>query len=98
MKFPIDYKVSKDKPVMKVNAKAKINFFPSKLYKLLNEPRNHDIIRWIDHGRSWKIIKKERLSGVLKKYFKHGNVQSFIRSVNGWGFTVGLHDFCHEFI
>lgn len=86
-----------DEPIIIKAAKAKAKktssnkwFFPSKLYALLDDPRNYEIIRWMDHGRSWKIVDRKGLNGVLQKYFKHEseNGKSFIRSVNCWGFKV----------
>eukprot|EP00956_Cyclotella_meneghiniana_P023364 scaffold45430_cov76-Cyclotella_meneghiniana.AAC.1 len=92
MKIP---KGKEDEPIIKAKAKKtpssnKKWFFPSKLYALLDDPRNYEIIRWMDHGRSWKIIDRKGLNGVLQKYFKHEseNGKSFIRSVNCWGFKV----------
>ena len=66
----------------------KDHLFPGKLYKLLDNPRHEDIIRWMDHGRSWKIVDRKMLGEALKKYWKHENVESFIRSANWWGFEV----------
>eukprot|EP00956_Cyclotella_meneghiniana_P016464 scaffold25997_cov68-Cyclotella_meneghiniana.AAC.1 len=80
---------------VKATAKAKAKkksptnkelFFPGKLYKLLLDPKSEGIICWMDHGRSWKIVDRKRIGGMLQKYFRHENVESFIRSVNGWGF------------
>ena len=84
---------------VKATAKAKAKkksptnkelFFPGKLYKLLLDPKSEGIICWMDHGRSWKIVDRKRIGGMLQKYFRHENVESFIRSVNGWGFKVCL--------
>jgi len=64
----------------------KDHLFPGKLYDLLCDPDSEGIIGWTDHGRSWKILDRERLGAMLERYFKHDHVESFIRSANGWGF------------
>jgi hypothetical protein len=51
------------------------------------------------HGRSWRIIDKEKLASVVCfKNFNHDSFGSFTRSVNGWGFKVScvhkLIDWC----
>ena len=66
-----------------------IENFPAKLHKILSCGRYRDIIAWKEHGRSWIILDKERLSNeVCPQNFSHSNFDSFNRSVNGWGFKV----------
>lgn len=49
------------------------------------------IIRWMPHGRSWKILDKDLVASVIcNECFSHQNFDSFNRSVNGWGFKVCL--------
>ena len=62
--------------------------FPMKLHKIVSDPKYHDIIRWMPHGRAWNIYDKEKLKEICKEHFKHGSFESFNRSVNGWGFKV----------
>lgn len=52
--------------------------FPLKLYEILADPNNHDAIRWMPHGRAWKVIDKDKLEMVLSlsEHFQHG---SFVR-------------------
>lgn len=59
-----------------------------KLHKILSDPKNHDIIRWGSHGRTWKVYDKKRLEDVCREHFSHGSFESFTRSVNDWGFKV----------
>lgn len=66
-----------------------IENFPSKLHRILSCGRYKSIIAWKEHGRSWAILDKERLSSVVcPENFSHSNFDSFNRSVNGWGFKV----------
>lgn len=61
--------------------------FPAKLYRILETPEFNDIICWLPHGRSWRVLQQERFEKeVLPTFFRHGRYASFIRQVNGWGF------------
>jgi hypothetical protein len=63
--------------------------FPMKLHAIMSNPEYQHIIRWMPHGRSWKIIDKEQLASVVcYENFHHDSFGSFARSVNGWGFKV----------
>ncbi|KAL7513059.1 hypothetical protein ACHAXN_010643 [Cyclotella atomus] len=68
-----------------------IENFPSKLHRILSCGRYKSIIAWKEHGRSWAILDKERLSSVVcPENFSHSNFDSFNRSVNGWGFKYHI--------
>eukprot|EP00980_Cylindrotheca_fusiformis_P030817 scaffold25464_cov113-Cylindrotheca_fusiformis.AAC.1 len=61
--------------------------FPAKLHTILSIPENQDIISWLPHGRSWRILRQEQFEEqVLPMFFRHARHKSFIRQVNGWGF------------
>ena len=65
--------------------------FPMKLHNIVSNPKYRHIIRWMPHGRSWKIIDKELLASVVcRENFNHENFDSINRSINGWGFKVSL--------
>ena len=67
------------------------DLFPAKLHRILRMPEYANIIAWQSHGRTWAILNKQLLvSIVLPTHFNHSNYESFNRSVNGWGFKVGL--------
>mmetsp|Transcript_16891 Transcript_16891/g.36738 ORF Transcript_16891/g.36738 Transcript_16891/m.36738 type:complete len:379 (+) Transcript_16891:154-1290(+) len=76
--------------------------FPMKLHRLLADPEAEGIISWLPHGRSWKIIKPEKLETVLlPRYYNHSNSTSFMRQVNGWDFRrvangTDQHSYYHE--
>ena len=73
-----------------------IENFPAKLHKILSSGRYKRIVAWKEHGRSWTILDKERLSNVVcPENFSHSNFDSFNRSVNGWGFKVRLLFLCN---
>ncbi|KAL3794218.1 hypothetical protein ACHAWO_006462 [Cyclotella atomus] len=61
--------------------------FPMKLHAIISNPEYQHIICWMPHGRSWKIIDKDKLASVVcYENFNHDSFGSFTRSVNGWGF------------
>jgi hypothetical protein len=61
--------------------------FPSKLHDMLSREEIFDVISWCPHGRSWRVLKPKAFElKILPKYFRHGNYNSFMRQVNGWGF------------
>lgn len=65
---------------------AQLNF-PAKLDRILRSPELSDIICWLPHGRSWRVLQQKRFEKeVLPVFFRHCNYSSFIRQVNGWGF------------
>ena len=65
--------------------------FPQKLHAIVSDPDYQDIICWMPHGRSWRVLDKDRLASVVcYEQFKHNSFTSFKRSVNGWGFKVSL--------
>ena len=73
-----------------------------KLNAMLCNPELSNIITWMPHGRSWKILKqKDFVSYVMPYYFESTNYKSFLRLLNAWGFrriTLGpeKNSFFHE--
>ena len=65
--------------------------FQFKLYEILQREDFKDIVTWLPHGLSWKIIDSEALTKtVLPKFFRHGMYSSFKRQMSGWGFRRGI--------
>ncbi|KAI0312213.1 hypothetical protein OF83DRAFT_1147139, partial [Amylostereum chailletii] len=61
--------------------------FLQKLYEMVNDPNNNDLIRWSDGGDSFVVLDHERFAReVLGRWFKHQNFQSFVRQLNMYGF------------
>lgn len=61
--------------------------FPAALFDILADPELDDIIAWLPHGRSWRIVDVDKFNEqVLSSYFNQSKYTSFIRQVNGWGF------------
>jgi len=78
--------------------------FPFILHDILSDPESQNIIAWMPHGRSWKVMDKEKLAMVIcPTYFSHSKFEHFTRSVNGWGFKPYKKDgpdcrsFCHQY-
>lgn len=63
-----------------------VNFL-IKLFCILNRDDLRHIIKWLPHGRSWRIIDPVEFElTVIPSYFGHSSMSSFLRQVNGWGF------------
>ena len=61
--------------------------FPVKLYALLAQPALQDIITWMPHGRSWKVLKPRVFeTSILPVFFESDNYHSFNRVINAWSF------------
>lgn len=61
--------------------------FPVKLHRILSNPEYSDMISWLPHGRSWRVLKPKAFEEkVIPLYFRHAKYASFMRQVNGWGF------------
>lgn len=60
--------------------------FPKKLYELVNSGDEH-VVRWEEHGRSFRIIDAEKFAEeILPLYFRHSKLTSFQRQLNLYGF------------
>ncbi|XP_053328423.1 heat shock factor protein 3-like [Spea bombifrons] len=61
--------------------------FLVKLWTLVEDPTNVDVISWNWNGQNFCILDEQRFSKeILPKYFKHNNLSSFIRQLNMYGF------------
>lgn len=61
--------------------------FPMKLYEILANPDFREAISWMPHGRSWKVLQKDKfMAHICPQYFAQTRYESFVRQVNGWGF------------
>ncbi|PRT56978.1 Heat shock transcription factor [Wickerhamiella sorbophila] len=60
--------------------------FVSKLWKMVNDPKNGEYIRWMPDGKSIQVVNREAFEkNVLPKHFKHSNFSSFVRQLNMYG-------------
>ncbi|XP_067142548.1 heat shock factor protein-like [Centruroides vittatus] len=85
--------------------------FIAKLWKIVEDPETDDLISWGSDGTSFVIKNQTRFSKeLLPLYFKHGNMTSFVRQLNMYGFRKmtniaqsGLHheneeiEFYHQY-
>lgn len=61
--------------------------FLQKLYEIVNDPRNDELIRWSENGDSFYVLNHERFAReVLGRWFKHQKFTSFVRQLNMYGF------------
>lgn len=69
--------------------------FVLKLHSFLENPKNTDLIRWSDDGKSFVVLNEDEFANkLIPELFKHNNYASFVRQLNMYGFhkKVGLSD------
>lgn len=60
--------------------------FIQKMWLMVNDPENHQYIRWSNDGESFLVAHREEfMKSILPKYFKHNNFASFVRQLNMYG-------------
>ena len=65
--------------------------FPVKFHRILSNPEFRDIISWLPHGRSWRVLKPKAFEErIIPLYFRHGKYASFMRQVSAQ-YTLNDH-------
>jgi heat shock transcription factor len=60
--------------------------FVTKLWTMVNDPSNQDLIGWYEDGLSFVVSDREMfVQKILPKFFKHSNFASFVRQLNMYG-------------
>jgi hypothetical protein len=79
--------IQDDDPLTPLTPLARLPNFPAKMHAILSRPDLADVVTWLPHGRSWKVLKPREFEiRVIPAYFEHSKFSSFIRQANGWGF------------
>jgi hypothetical protein len=74
-------------PLSPLTPPGRVPNFPAKMQAILSRSDLSDIIAWMPHGRSWRVLKPREFEvRVIPAYFEHAKFSSFIRQANGWGF------------
>ncbi|CAB9505607.1 Heat stress transcription factor [Seminavis robusta] len=74
-------------PLTPLTFPGRVPNFPAKLHAILSQPDLADVIDWLPHGRSWRVLKpREFETKVIPRFFEHSKFSSFVRQANGWGF------------
>ncbi|KAK5116905.1 hypothetical protein LTR62_006626 [Meristemomyces frigidus] len=64
-----------------------------KLYKMLENNVDNEVVRWGDMGDSFVVLENERFTKhILPKHFKHSNFASFVRQLNKYDFHKVRHN------
>ena len=70
-----------------LESSIRVQKFPVKLYAILAQKEFADIVSWMPHGRSWKVLKPNLFESlVMPLFFEYSNYHSFNRLVNAWSF------------
>jgi hypothetical protein len=76
-----------DDPLTPLTPLARVPIFPAKMHAILSRADLADVVTWLPHGRSWKVLKPREFEiRVIPAFFEHSKFSSFIRQANGWGF------------
>lgn len=83
-----DYSTIKDPDSLTpLTSPGRVPNFPAKMHAILSRPDLADVVCWMPHGRSWKVLKPREFEiRIIPTYFEHAKFSSFIRQANGWGF------------
>jgi len=74
-------------PLTPLTPPGRVPNFPAKMHSILSRPDLADVISWMPHGRSWRVLKPREFEvRVIPTYFEHAKFSSFVRQANGWGF------------
>ncbi|KAK5162603.1 hypothetical protein LTR04_003300 [Oleoguttula sp. CCFEE 6159] len=67
--------------------------FVRKLYKMLENQTDENVVRWGNEGDSFVVLENEKFTKhILPKHFKHSNFASFIRQLNKYDFHKVRHN------
>jgi len=77
-----------EKQLMNLRSRgSQMESFPVKLYRMLVEVDDHELVAFFAHGRSFKIFDGHRFSSkVMQRYFHQTRLESFKRQLNVYGF------------
>lgn len=65
--------------------------FTKKLFDMLSDCDNREMIAWSKDGLAFEVIDPKGLErDVLPKYFRHSRFQSLVRQLNFYNFKVSL--------
>ena len=74
-------------PLIPLTSPGRVPNFPAKMHSILSRADLADVVAWMPHGRSWRVLKPREFElNVIPTYFEHAKFSSFIRQANGWGF------------
>lgn len=74
-------------PLTPLTPPGRVPNFPAKMHAILSRKDFEDIVAWLPHGRSWRVLKPREFEvKVIPKFFEHAKFSSFVRQANGWGF------------
>ncbi|XP_077343148.1 uncharacterized protein LOC143987873 isoform X2 [Lithobates pipiens] len=76
-----------------MKASSSVPKFLTKIWALVEDPRNSDYICWSQDGNSFIVLDEESFAKeILPRHFKHNNMASFVRQLNWYGFHKVMQD------
>lgn len=76
-----------------MKASSSVPQFLTKIWALVEDPRNSNYICWSQDGNSFIVLDEESFAKeILPRHFKHNNMASFVRQLNWYGFHKVMQD------
>ncbi|XP_018426539.1 PREDICTED: heat shock factor protein 2-like [Nanorana parkeri] len=76
-----------------MKASSSVPKFLTKIWALVEDPRNNEYICWSQDGNSFIVLDEESFAKeILPRHFKHNNMASFVRQLNWYGFHKVMQD------
>ena len=60
-----------------------------RMHAILSRPDFRDVVAWLPHGRSWRVLKPREFEiKIIPLFFEHAKFSSFVRQANGTFLSV----------
>ncbi|SCU98013.1 LADA_0H10000g1_1 [Lachancea dasiensis] len=83
---PQPFTAQKQPPKRKLASAKTRPAFVNKLWSMVNDTANQELMHWSSDGKSFIITNREQfVHKILPRYFKHSNFASFVRQLNMYG-------------
>lgn len=67
--------------------RSSVSTFLLKLFEICSSSEHARVIRWSDDGLSFQVLSRDAFEDeILPTYFKHNNMNSFVRQLNMYDF------------
>jgi HSF-type DNA-binding len=64
-------------PLTPLTPPGRVPNFPAKMHSILSRPELAEIVCWMPHGRSWRVLKPREFEiRVIPTYFEHAKVRN----------------------
>ena len=73
--------------MQKKQRNASVPTFLRKLFQILSSSNQAGVVEWSNDGLKFEVLNRHQFTtGTLPEYFKHSNINSFVRQLNMYDF------------